>query len=130
MAQTRDTSDRVSPEGPYKSQVRLLEDRPTGQPTDAELLQSTAQDAYGRALILRQLAQRGISTGDTAGAISHFEQALALGSLSPLATAQMQVNLGQLYTLAGRHNEAVRLLEAAMTNDDFSDPPLMMSLAR
>ncbi|MDH3647250.1 MAG: tetratricopeptide repeat protein [Gammaproteobacteria bacterium] len=130
-AQTsRTTSGRVSPEGPYQSKVRLLdEDKPAAELTDAELLQSSEFDAYGRALILRQLAQRGIATGDTAAAISNFEQALSLDSLSPLATAQMQVNLGQLYALTGRPREAVEFLAAAMATDGFSDPPLIMSLA-
>lgn len=129
-AQTaRTSSGRVSSEGPYKSQVRLLEEHAATEATDDELLASTAQNAYGRALVLRQLAQRGIATGDSDAAIDHYEQALALGSLSPLAMTQMQINLGQLYTLAGRYNEAVALLAAAMIEDEFSDPPLMMSLA-
>lgn len=129
-AQTaRDSSGRVSDEGPYRSQVRLLQDRPTQPLSDDELLQATAHDAYGRALVLRQLAQRGISSGDTAAAISHFEQALQLDSLSDLAVSQMQINLGQLYTLANRHGDAIRLLKAATASPDFSDPSVMMSLA-
>ncbi|MDH3589316.1 MAG: tetratricopeptide repeat protein, partial [Gammaproteobacteria bacterium] len=133
-AQTaRTSSGRVDQDGPYQSKVRLLEESQPPEVSAEELLQSSQQNAYGRALIMRQLAQRGIATGDTGSAIDYYEQALALDSLSPLAASQMQVNLGQLYALANRHAEAVRLLEAALTTagDESSapDPNLLMSLA-
>ncbi|MBT8131613.1 MAG: tetratricopeptide repeat protein [Gammaproteobacteria bacterium] len=125
-----DSGGRVSPEGPYKSKVRLLEDDNDTTETDAAtLLQDTTQTAYGRALVLRQLAQRGIATGDRDSAIRNFEQALALDSLSDLARYQMQVNLGQLYALSDRHAEAVRILDAAILSVTDVDPAVRMSLA-
>ncbi len=122
------TSGRVAPEGPYESRVRLLEDKPAADRDPADMLAAT-QDAYGRALLLRQLAQRGIASGDTATAIAYYEQALELDSLSPLAVAQMRLNLGQLYALAGRHSVAITMLEAAADTLPFDDPDLLLSLA-
>ncbi|NNF62080.1 MAG: tetratricopeptide repeat protein [Gammaproteobacteria bacterium] len=126
-AQTR-SSGRVSTEGPYQSKVRLLQEKPAEQADAQQLLQAGGLDNYGRALLLRQLAQRGIAAGDTAAAITRFEQALALDGLSPLATTQMQLNLGQLYALTGRHDDAIPLLQAATRGDD-ADAEVIMTLA-
>ncbi len=124
--QTPAARERVAPEGPYRSQVRLLDEKPPAEPSAGELLRSA--DGYARALILRQLALQGIASGDTNAAIDNLEQALALGSLAPLATAQMQANLGQLYAAAGRHDEAVAVLQQAMAAG-VDTPALQMTLA-
>lgn len=109
QAQTAGARERVAPEGPYRSQVRILDDPgAVAAPTDLD-----AADDYGKALILRQLAFASIARGDRAAAIADLERALALETLAPLATAQMRANLGQLYLAANEPARAAELLAAA-----------------
>ncbi|NND61360.1 MAG: tetratricopeptide repeat protein, partial [Gammaproteobacteria bacterium] len=124
-AQTPTARERVDPEGPYRSQVRVLDELPeTTDPLD----QVDQTQGYARALLLRQLASQAIAAGDNEAAIDRLEQALSLQSLAPLATHQMQANLGQLYAAAGRYDEAVATLTSAVTSG-LQDAQLLMVLA-
>lgn len=111
QAQTPGARERVSPEGPYRSQVRIIDEtRASGGATGDAL---AGADDYGKALLLRQLALEQIANGDDVAAIAALEDALALESLAPLATAQMQANLGQLYLARKQPARAAPLLSAA-----------------
>lgn len=103
------TRERVTPDGPYRSQVRILDERPDAAKEHA----ATPPDDYAAALALRQRAFAHLSAGELQRAAAALEQALALDALAPLARAQMQANLGQLYLAQGRAGAAARLLSAA-----------------
>lgn len=124
IAQTA-TRERVNPDGPYRSQVRILE-QPVSTPTFEQQLRDA--DGYGRALLLRQLALQDLAGGDMAAAIARLEQALALQELSPFSTAQMQANLGQLYAASERYPDAIAQLQQAVSAG-IDTPVIRMTLA-
>lgn len=125
----RGDDERISPSGPYRSRVRVLEPGATEAPADPATMLEQTDDDYARALLLRQLAHRGLAGGDDTAAIRRFEEALALEALAPHAAAQMQLNLGQLYARAGRFAEAAAALEAGLAATPAPEPVLLLTLA-
>ncbi|HUP90626.1 MAG TPA: DUF1329 domain-containing protein [Solimonas sp.] len=97
----------------YRSEVRELQSVPAEKAQeDPQKLLKSITDPYAKALLLRELAGKAVSSKDYAKAAQLLEQAVATGALSGIAAQQMQKDLASLYMATGNYKKMLPQLEA------------------
>jgi tetratricopeptide (TPR) repeat protein len=71
---------------------------------------------YEKAVVNYNLGFAHSSKNDTASAVKAFAKALSFKALPRAQSEQLQFNLGQLYIVAGQHDEGIRTLQDYIAN--------------
>jgi len=113
-AETADMS-----EGTYadvQASMELLSQKKTQEAIDKLTKIADKGSAYEKAVVNYNLGFAYSSKEDHASAVKAFAKALSFNALPRKQSEQLQFNLGQLYIVAGQHDNGIKVLQEYMAN--------------